>query len=103
MTEDRKKSVWPYLVGMMAIPVLYVVSFGPVEWMVQRQILDYRAVEWYVLPMHETEICGPEWISDLLFNYRTVVHTESERTHDRLMLDLRRAIREICPDWNKPK
>ncbi len=33
MSDDRKKSLWPWIVALLvALPLIYVVSFGPACW-----------------------------------------------------------------------
>ena len=50
MSEERKKSVWPWIVALLiGLPVLYVASFGPACW-------------WY----QKTELSAPTWRSDVL-------------------------------------
>ncbi len=37
MSDDRKKSVWPWIVALViGLPVLYVASFGPACWLTSR-------------------------------------------------------------------
>jgi hypothetical protein len=38
MGDERKKTLWPWIVAMLiAVPVLYVASFGPACWITSRQ------------------------------------------------------------------
>ena len=44
MSDDHKKPVWPWIVALLiGLPVLYVASFGPACWLVERRILPPRA------------------------------------------------------------
>ena len=37
MSDDRKKPLWPWIVGLLiGLPVLYVASFGPACWISSR-------------------------------------------------------------------
>jgi hypothetical protein len=68
---DRKKSVWPWAVLLVAgIPVLYVASWGPVNWFVNQ----YSCPEWIQIadgfvywPLLWAIEHGPSWLSDALW------------------------------------
>ena len=43
MSDDRKKPLWPWIVALLiSLPVLYVASFGPACWLVERGLLPVR-------------------------------------------------------------
>ena len=45
---DRKKPGWPFwatVVVLVVLPILYVLSFGPVCWLAEREIIPISSVE----------------------------------------------------------
>jgi hypothetical protein len=41
MSDDRKNPLWPWIVSLLlALPVLYVASFGPACWWLSNSALD---------------------------------------------------------------
>ncbi len=76
---------------MVGLPILFVLSSGPVAWMCQRRLLDYKTVKWYDRPFQSVMIRGPDWTSEALFNYRSIFLTRAEREKDRDIMALRRA------------
>jgi hypothetical protein len=45
MTEERKQHLWPWIVAVLiALPVLYVASFGPVCWLANRGVVNHLRV-----------------------------------------------------------
>src|SRR5262245_48081878 len=64
MSDDRKKSVWPWIVALLiGLPVLYVASFGPACWITSHANVGappipavYRPLTWAMSPDSYTTI-----------------------------------------------
>lgn len=52
MSEERKRTVWPWIVALLVgLPVLYVASFGPACWLVGQKIIEPERVATYFSPV----------------------------------------------------
>jgi len=70
MSEERKKLIWPSIAAMLVVlPVLYVVSFGPVCWLVSR---TGNKVNSAYLPIAWTLTHGPRALSNAIESYARI-------------------------------
>lgn len=45
MSDDRERSVWPWIAAVVIwLPMLYALSFGPVFWLVEFEFAPKRPV-----------------------------------------------------------
>ena len=73
MSDDRKKPIWPWIVTvLLGLPVLYVASFGPVNWIRYPKESSFgSAVSTCYRPLRIATYTGPSWVSDPLLKYLT--------------------------------
>ena len=70
MTEERKKSGWPWIVGLLIVlPVLYVASFGPACWLGQRDVVSVVFVNAVYGPIVWSMRQGPTPVRRFLRSY----------------------------------
>jgi hypothetical protein len=70
MSEDRSKSAWPWIVGLLlALPTLYIASFGPACRFGQRGMISARAVKMAYRPILAAMDEGPEPVERMLRSY----------------------------------
>ena len=72
MTDDRKP-LWPWIAALLiGLPLLYVASFGPVNWIrYPKGSSSGSAVATFYRPLRFAMYAGPSWVSDPLLNYFT--------------------------------
>src|SRR5262245_15429081 len=74
---NRRKKRWIALWAVVAVPVLYVLSTGPMNWMVFRLTPESFAVfdpalDHLYCPVFLVAYYGPAWIQDLLSWWRNL-------------------------------
>ena len=70
MSDDHKKPVWPWIVALLiGLPVLYVLSVGPISWLYNHEVLPRSLVPiyyWFYAPIAFANERGPEWLRQIL-------------------------------------
>jgi hypothetical protein len=57
--SDERKAVWPWIVALLiGLPVLYVASFGPACWLVERGVLPLRTTAMVFRPLLVATVRG---------------------------------------------
>jgi hypothetical protein len=65
--EGYKKPTWPWIA--MSLPLLYVVTLGPLSWLVSWQILPPNPTANLYLPIFWAADRGPQWFETALAKY----------------------------------
>jgi hypothetical protein len=72
MRHRKSRPRWPLLTAaLISLPVLYVVSLGPLTWMEARHKLpdDSTLLQMYFWPWSNLERYGPEWMATPVQRY----------------------------------
>jgi len=69
----RKSPLWPLLTAaLIGLPVLYVLSMGPLIWLNSRDLIDpalERPFVIYIAPFQWGYVFGPDWVASMLEAY----------------------------------
>src|SRR5262245_17837171 len=85
MSDDRKTPLWPWIVALViGLPVMYAALSGPLSWMRRSWLFGNPVAEWCDRPFEIAVVRGPEWVSEPLFQYRSLFLTDDEREIGRL-------------------
>jgi hypothetical protein len=88
MSEEREKPVWPWLVAVLIwLPVLYVASFGPACWLVDRDWSYASTTASVYWPVVRLAYSGPDWIKRPI-QWWTSVGTEDGISEQPFVIDL---------------
>jgi hypothetical protein len=70
MANDRQKPTWPWIVAVLiALPVLYIASFGPVCWVAASYRMNGDSLSSVYAPVFWTLNHGPSWLRNAADRY----------------------------------
>jgi hypothetical protein len=70
MNSERNKSVWPWIVALfIALPVLYLASFGPASRLAERRELSLDAYAAAYRPVIQLAFYGPRPIRKAIWRW----------------------------------
>lgn len=73
MSEERKTHVWLWIAALLiGLPVLYVASFGPACFLVDRQILRMSVFSLGFKPCLDIVLHGPELVKNVLWSWAEI-------------------------------